>query len=192
MYLISLSRGGGRSGVESYVSMPGGTLLLTYADKMGGRGSKIRKFCWHNMWTFLKGICLTTFLTLLILTLFSSGLVAKEAFFRYVMPWGVTIASQNWFESLSFKHQEQNRDFFPRKMKNIESHRHFRFLYKKSHANFHLDYFLAIIIELVTKNLTQIVPKSSKAHLWCMTSARSSQRLNLFKCPGLFQLVYLT
>ena len=35
MFLISLSRGGGGSGVESYVSMPGGTMLLTYADKRG-------------------------------------------------------------------------------------------------------------------------------------------------------------
>ena len=43
MCLISLSRGGG-SGVESYVSMPGGTLLLTYADKSGGGGQKSENF----------------------------------------------------------------------------------------------------------------------------------------------------
>ena len=43
MCLISLSRGGGL-GVESYVSMPGGTLLLTYADKRGEGGQKSENF----------------------------------------------------------------------------------------------------------------------------------------------------
>ena len=42
MFLISLSRGG--LGVESYVSMPGGTLLLTYADKRGEQGQKSENF----------------------------------------------------------------------------------------------------------------------------------------------------